>query len=515
VRGFAFVTGDDLDLIAGNPVVTAWASAPLKERLLTTAYGYAIPVTAASFALDWRIGGGRPGAFHLTNLALHLLTALLLFFVARRWLHPLAALLAAALFLLHPVQAEAASYVTQRKDLLATLFALAALHQILAARAAATTRGLWTAAVLVALAVLSKPSTLLIAPALAAIYALRCAAPGVPAARWSARTAVPLGLLCLLPAPFLLLNLHVHSLVPTALVDAPAAHLGRAHYVAAAMEYYTRALLVPLELAPKVLTPVEGVGAGAFVNLAAVAALFVAALVVGIRKRNAHALAFLAWIAAAYLPVSNLIPLRRHAADSLLYLLMPALCAAAGVGIVRLARAQLARGRQMLFALAGAVLVAAAVLAHRQAAVWRDQGTRSAYLYGLYPQQREAVEAYVAHLTASGQRARAQRVWQRYLEEALAQQPTSLRARHHLMRLYLEQGQPQRAWAVIEQTPRAARDTPAFWEAQLEWAMRQRDERRALQAALELVRRDPASPHRALLERLRARAGAAGPSARP
>ena len=85
VRGFAFVTSDDRDLIVGNPLVHSWSSAPLRERLLTPGYGYAIPVTAASFALDAALFGPDVGRWaagaHVVNLLLHLGNTLLVFAV--------------------------------------------------------------------------------------------------------------------------------------------------------------------------------------------------------------------------------------------------------------------------------------------------------------------------------------------------------------------------------------------------------------------------------------------------
>lgn len=84
------------------------------------------PLLKLSYALNWTISPS-PFGFHLFNLLLHLGNGLLLLLWARRVL-PLpakAALLLTALWLLHPVQTEAVTYVSGRSVSFATTFLLA------------------------------------------------------------------------------------------------------------------------------------------------------------------------------------------------------------------------------------------------------------------------------------------------------------------------------------------------------------------------------------------------------
>lgn len=86
------------------------------------------PLLKLSYALNWALSPS-PFGFHLANLLLHLLNAVLLCAWARRSL-PLSAggvLLLAALWALHPVQTEAVTYVAGRSVTLATTFLLAGL----------------------------------------------------------------------------------------------------------------------------------------------------------------------------------------------------------------------------------------------------------------------------------------------------------------------------------------------------------------------------------------------------
>ena len=179
VLDFEFVTTDDRGLIVSNPHVTDWAETSLRDRFLTVEFAYAIPVTVASFALDWELYGGKAWGFHLTNLLLHLACSLLvmlfLFQILRMsnreaetaacW-----SFVGALVFLLHPVQAEAVAFVTQRKDLLVTFFALLAVCILLRAIRKAQPRWIFISLIAVVLSGLSKPSSVLLGLTLAGVH---------------------------------------------------------------------------------------------------------------------------------------------------------------------------------------------------------------------------------------------------------------------------------------------------------------------------------------------------------
>lgn len=95
------------------------------------------PLLKASYALCWTLGGGRPALFHAFNLVTHLVNVELVMQLAvaaarprlrgvRSSVEP-TALIAGALFALHPLQTEAVAYVSGRSASLSTSFMLAAL----------------------------------------------------------------------------------------------------------------------------------------------------------------------------------------------------------------------------------------------------------------------------------------------------------------------------------------------------------------------------------------------------
>jgi protein O-mannosyl-transferase len=82
------------------------------------------PLTYLTFHWNYLLSGQDPVLYHCVNLLLHAANSILLLAVARRYLSPLAAFCAAALFALHPLQTESVTYVFARSTLLSTHFAL-------------------------------------------------------------------------------------------------------------------------------------------------------------------------------------------------------------------------------------------------------------------------------------------------------------------------------------------------------------------------------------------------------
>jgi tetratricopeptide (TPR) repeat protein len=85
------------------------------------------PLTYLTFWLNYRVGGQDAMGYHVLNLLLHLGAVLLAYECLRRLLPERAALAAAALFAVHPLQAEAVDYVWGRSIVLAALLCFAAL----------------------------------------------------------------------------------------------------------------------------------------------------------------------------------------------------------------------------------------------------------------------------------------------------------------------------------------------------------------------------------------------------
>lgn len=127
VGGFGFVHFDDDHYVYQNPQVSqglSWQT--LQWAFSGPHYGNYNPLTWLSHLADVSLFALQPAGHHLHNLALHLVNSLLVLAVLRRVVALPLAWLVAASFAVHPQHVESVAWVSDRKDLLAALWALAA-----------------------------------------------------------------------------------------------------------------------------------------------------------------------------------------------------------------------------------------------------------------------------------------------------------------------------------------------------------------------------------------------------
>jgi len=157
---------DDYKVVLSDPAALSW-SGWLDDL------GRGIrPLLKLSYVLTWSTGLGLPG-FHLVNVLIHAGASVLVLLIARRlletpaaeapgWETP-AALFAAFLFALHPIQTEAVTYVSGRSSSLMALLYLASMAAYIEGRLEGRplfTRALSPALFLLALAVKETAATL-------------------------------------------------------------------------------------------------------------------------------------------------------------------------------------------------------------------------------------------------------------------------------------------------------------------------------------------------------------------
>lgn len=123
---FGFINLDDNTYIYDNPLLTnglTWTSV----HWAWTKFGapYYMPLTRLSYIIDAEIFNLNPAGFHLTNLILHIINSILVFFISKSILKSIfAGGLVAIFFSIHPQHVEAVAWISQRKELLAAFFGL-------------------------------------------------------------------------------------------------------------------------------------------------------------------------------------------------------------------------------------------------------------------------------------------------------------------------------------------------------------------------------------------------------
>jgi hypothetical protein len=389
---FGFVNWDDNFHVYRNPAVTGDGAVSLRDRLLTAGLGYPIPVTVASYRLEHAVAGLRPGVFHATNLALHLLSCLAVFLLGRRLgLGTTGATVALVLFGLHPVVAEPVSWISGRKDLLAAalaLYASLAFWRSLDRAHAHPRAWRWGATLLFAAATLAKPTVLLL-PLFWALLHLRERQEGVRAA---AVAVLPAALIAAAVAALGFAGQQrlgaVASLSAGAwlrqLWYALGYHLGLALFVQAPLAKH-----IPLSMPPPFAAAVD------LLPLLVAALSVLVARALPVERRRLAGLG-LAWAALAYLPAANIVPLNRFLADSYVYLPLVGLAWAAGA----LLESRLPARVTAAIGLAGGVALLALTL--NASARWRNGVELWSSVWAAYPDSAQVCRDLGTALNEAG-----------------------------------------------------------------------------------------------------------------
>jgi tetratricopeptide (TPR) repeat protein len=157
-----FVNYDDYAYVTLNPMVqqgltwqgVAWAFGQLHGEAT-----YWHPLTWLSHMLDCQLFGLRPAGHHLGNLFFHTVNTLLLFVLLERMTGRRgASAVVAALFALHPLQADSVAWVAERKNVLSTLFWFLTLLAYLRYAARPNWRRYVPVFMLMALGLMAKPT---------------------------------------------------------------------------------------------------------------------------------------------------------------------------------------------------------------------------------------------------------------------------------------------------------------------------------------------------------------------
>jgi len=124
LRNNDFVNWDDDQYITKNPdVYNGITRKSIIWAFTTTDVSYWHPLTWLSHMLDCQLFGTAPAGHHITSLLLHIANSILLFILLRQATGALwKSAFVAALFALHPLNTDSVAWVSERKNLLSTVF---------------------------------------------------------------------------------------------------------------------------------------------------------------------------------------------------------------------------------------------------------------------------------------------------------------------------------------------------------------------------------------------------------
>ncbi len=398
-----FVDLDDFELLVNNEKWRGFGADQIRWMFSTTMFGHYQPLTWLSYALNFEAGGMEPSGYHLVNVLLHATSAVLVYLVGLRLFRAAGAVpgaialtpvqerlgagIGAILWAGHPLRAESVAWVTERRDVLSTVFLLGALLMyVKAAALSAENRSRWPriyggSIVLLVLSLLSKSwgMSFFVIVLVLDCYPLR-RLPAQPW-KWLSRSHLPV---LLEKVPYVALGITFAVIAGMAqksaggamrtLADWPLAN--RIAQAAYGLVFYSWKSIAPGGLAPLYELPL-GMNPFAAKYLLCYGLVAIGAVVVIAKLRKAPAISAAAVIYAVLLaPILGFFQSGdQFVADRYSYVATIAWSLLAGGGVAHAIRWAKVSGRMnpgLITAGTTVILLVLGVLTMNQAAVWRD-----------------------------------------------------------------------------------------------------------------------------------------------
>jgi len=123
-----FTNWDDNIFVTSNELIRSFSWFNIKTWFTQPFVGQYQPLVLLSFAIDYSINGYDPLVFHISNLLFHLVNTFLVFkFIDLLFKNTFVSLLTALLFGIHTLNVESVAWITERKNVMFTLFYLGSL----------------------------------------------------------------------------------------------------------------------------------------------------------------------------------------------------------------------------------------------------------------------------------------------------------------------------------------------------------------------------------------------------
>ena len=268
------------------------------------------PLQVFTYMIDYSLWGLDPGAYHIFNILLHILTALALYWLLNiLFANKLLSFFSALLFLTHPAQTEAIAYISGRGDPLAGVFIILSL--IFYTKYTSLKNKNYCILMFTAfiLALLAKENSLIV-PGLILVYSF-CFRK-----KLTIRSFGPFFIISLL---YLILRLQILKTTPIVICNSGQI-IERIPGFFAALPSYFRILIFPFNLNigyQDTIFPFTSIKtlAGFIIFLSLILAAFKS------RRKNKIISFSILWFFVSFLPVSNIFaPLHFYMAEHYLYL---------------------------------------------------------------------------------------------------------------------------------------------------------------------------------------------------
>jgi len=124
VNQFDFISLDDNVYVTENSHIKCGITPDCIRWAFTTRYfDLWTPLVWISYIFDYKFYGLKAGGYHVTNLILHILSTVLLFWLLNRMTGAIwKSAFVAAFFALHPMRVESVAWIAERKDVLSAFF---------------------------------------------------------------------------------------------------------------------------------------------------------------------------------------------------------------------------------------------------------------------------------------------------------------------------------------------------------------------------------------------------------
>lgn len=355
---------DDKEYVVENILIQSLSAGNFKRIFTETYFSNYAPLHLLSYSVDFALWGLNPAGYHLTNVVLHFLNACLLFMLLLRLLNDrVAALMAALLFAVHPINVENAAWISERKTLLTSFFSFLSMLSYLSFREGKGLSRYALAFVFFLLALLSKPLTVTLPLALIA-YELF-----IKKERRGWVKPVPLFLLSTLGAGMAFWAHLSHKSIEGGSLSLDVL-FGTVYPTMVPVYWkYMRLILWPFDLSGFYDTTLFGSFAEPVVAASLVAwiVLTIAVLWKGTGQMRFWYLWFWIWL----MPVANIIPIPVYYADRYMYIPAIALFVLFGSAFSYLK--DLKSARKIAYAAFAAVFLFYGAVAFERVGVWRNE----------------------------------------------------------------------------------------------------------------------------------------------